>query len=177
MLHAVPKFDRPNYGQCALYNLISRTIPSSLLSADRCTFICSKHLLITNFREAPMLYRFSPDQSIPALSPHCKLFPSLSRCLWCRLLRGNSLQETTGSSTNDLYPGLGSCFNVLHNSCFFFPLLLHISAVHSVLFQYNGSSVSSNGHWGTNVVVIRETFKKINTWPLVTRSESSGIKT
>lgn len=81
--------------------------------------MCSKHLLITSIGEQPMLYRFNPDQSIPAFSLHSKLFPFLYRCVWCRLLRGNSLLETTGSSANDLYPGWGYCFHVLHNSCIF----------------------------------------------------------
>ncbi len=156
----------PNCGQCVLCNWLSvqLTLPSSLLSVDHCNLICSKHPLITSIGELPMLYRFSPDQSIPAFSLHSKLFPSLYRCLWCRLWRGNSLLETTGSSANDLYPGWGYCFHVLRNSCIFlFRYRLYIVFFFSTmdhLFPQRDTG-------GTGVVVIEETFKKINTWTLV----------
>lgn len=117
--------------------------------------------LITSIGELPMLYRFCPDQSIAAFSPHSKLFPSLYRCLWCRLLRGNSLLETTGSSANDLYPGRGYCFHVLRNSCIFlFRYQLYI-----VFFFSTMAHLFPQRDTGTRVVV--ETFKKINTWALV----------
>lgn len=114
---------------------------------DHCILICSKHLLITTVGELPMLWRNSPDQSIPAFSSHFKWFPSPYRCLWCRPLRGNSLLETTGSSANDLHPGWGYCFHVLHNSCIF----LFRYHLYMVFFSHNGSSVSFEGHWWGDV--------------------------
>lgn len=111
-----------------------------------------------------MLYRFNPDQSIPAFSLHSKLFPFLYRCLWCRLLRGNSLLETTGSSANDLYPGGGYCFHVLHNSCIF----LFRDQLYTVFFFSTTDHLfPQRDTEGTCVVVIEETFEKINTWTLV----------
>lgn len=107
--------------------------PSSAVCQVQTTglLICAKHLFISGIGEQPMLYRSSPDQSTAAFSLHSKWFPSPYRRLWCWLLRGNSLQETTGSSANDLYPGRACCFHVLHNSCIF--LFLDISW-HTVFF-------------------------------------------
>lgn len=108
-----------------------------------------------------MLYRFSPDQSIPAFSLHSKLFPSLYRCLWCRLLRGNSLLETTESSANDLYAGWGYCFHVLHSSCVF----LFRYQLYMVFSFYTMDHLFPQKDTMGLCVVIEETFK--NTWTLV----------
>lgn len=133
--------------------------PSSTLSSEaRSGLKCFKHYLINSVGEQPVLCRFGPE-SVSSRFFLC--IPNdisfLCWCLWCRLLRGTSLLETTGSSANDLFPGWGYCFHVLHNSCIFLAsyqlnMMFFHSTMDHLFFWRNWEDVRCD--WGTEQITI-----------------------